>query len=43
MTTDHDERPVAGAAPSPGGFAVSGISGEEQAMEMTEYGKHGKP
>jgi len=42
-TTDHDERLVADAAHYAGGVGVSGISGEKQAMEMTGYGKHGKP
>jgi len=38
LTTDvYDKRLVAGAAPCAGGFAVSSISGEQQAMEMTEY------
>jgi hypothetical protein len=43
LTTDYMKLFVAGAAPCPGGVAVSRTSGEEQAMEMTKYGKHGKP
>ena len=34
LTTDHDKRLVAGAAPCRGGLAVSSISGEEQAMDI---------
>jgi hypothetical protein len=44
LTANHNKRFVAGAAHCAGWRnGLFSIAGEKQAMEMTEYGKNGKP